>query len=229
MKSLRRSFAALGLACLAASALHATQHTALFDGKSFAGWDGDTNKTWRVADGMIVGGDGKEKVPRNEFIATAKNYANFVLRLKFKLTGSDGFVNSRRPVPQPARAERQRNDRLPGRHRRGLVRCHLRDESRPARTGAMAHPNEADVKKAVKPGEWNDYEIRAEGRRVILKINGVQMVDYTEADEKIPQSRPDRPPDPRRRTHGSPLQGHHDRRTALKTRGRWNVPGPGVR
>jgi hypothetical protein len=52
----------------------------------------------------------------------------------------------------------------------------------------MAKPAEADVKRAVKPGAWNDYEIRAEGRRVVLKINGVQMVDYTEADESIVQA-----------------------------------------
>lgn len=185
MKSLRRSFAALGLACLAASALHAAQPVSLFDGKSFDGWDGDMKKTWRVADGMIVGGDGKEKVPRNEFVATTKNYTNFVLRLKFKLTGSDGFVNS---------GVQYRSQRIPNDSEMIGYQADIGegwygaiyDESR--RNKVMARPNEADVKKAVKPGEWNDYEIRAEGRRVILKINGVQMVDYTEADEKIPQS-----------------------------------------
>jgi hypothetical protein len=28
----------------------------LFDGKTFAGWDGDTKKTWRIQDGTLVGG-----------------------------------------------------------------------------------------------------------------------------------------------------------------------------
>ena len=28
----------------------------LFDGKSFAGWDGETNSVWRIRDGVIVGG-----------------------------------------------------------------------------------------------------------------------------------------------------------------------------
>ena len=37
------------------------------------------------------------------------------------------------------------------------------------------------------PGEWNRYEVRCEGRRIVLKINGVQTVDYTEADATIPQ------------------------------------------
>jgi hypothetical protein len=36
--------------------------------------------------------------------------------------------------------------------------------------------------------DWNDYEIRAEGRRIRLSINGRQTVDYSEADESIPQT-----------------------------------------
>jgi hypothetical protein len=28
----------------------------LFDGKTFAGWEGDTEKTWRIEEGCIVGG-----------------------------------------------------------------------------------------------------------------------------------------------------------------------------
>jgi hypothetical protein len=32
-------------------------------------------------------------VPRNEFLCTQRNYTNFVLRLKFKLTGRSGFIN----------------------------------------------------------------------------------------------------------------------------------------
>ncbi len=44
---------------------------ALFDGASFAGWEGDTNQTWRIQDGVIVGGS-LEGNPRNEFLATRK-------------------------------------------------------------------------------------------------------------------------------------------------------------
>ncbi|MFM8359542.1 MAG: DUF1080 domain-containing protein, partial [Verrucomicrobiota bacterium] len=43
------------------------------------------------------------------------------------------------------------------------------------------------VAAAVKPGAWNDYEIRCEGRRVRLRLNGREMVDYTEADESLAQ------------------------------------------
>src|SRR5437016_9963729 len=65
----------------------------LFDGKTFKGWDGDTNKTWTIQDGALVGGSLTATVPGNEFIATTRSFTNFVLRLKFKLAGTEGFIN----------------------------------------------------------------------------------------------------------------------------------------
>jgi hypothetical protein len=158
--------------------------TSLFDGRTFEGWEGDTNKTWRIEDGAIVGGSTTVTVPRNEFLATTRQFTNFVLRLKVKLIGTEGFVNSGVQI---------RSQRVPNHHEMIGYQADvgegwwgaIYDESR--RNKVLAKPDEDVVRKAVKPGEWNDYEIRADGRRVILKINGVQTVDYTEPDESIPQ------------------------------------------
>lgn len=40
----------------------------LFDGKTFAGWEGDTAKTWKVADGVITAGSLDATVPRNDLL-----------------------------------------------------------------------------------------------------------------------------------------------------------------
>ena len=37
----------------------------LFDGKTLAGWEGDTEKTWKVEDGAIVALDGKVSIDGN--------------------------------------------------------------------------------------------------------------------------------------------------------------------
>src|ERR1700750_397599 len=68
----------------------------LFDGKSFVGWDGDTKETWRIGDGCPVGGWLTKKIARNQFLASQREFKDFVLRLKFKLLGDSkkGFVNS---------------------------------------------------------------------------------------------------------------------------------------
>jgi hypothetical protein len=51
----------------------------------------------------------------------------------------------------------------------------------------LAAADQKAMHKALKPGDWNEYLIRAEGRRMRTWINGVPGVDYTEPDEKIPQ------------------------------------------
>jgi hypothetical protein len=156
----------------------------LFDGRTLEGWEGDTAKTWRVAEGAIVGGSLEQTVPRNEFLATTRRYTNFVLRLKVKLTGTEGFVNSGVQI---------RSERKPDHHEMIGYQADIGegwwgaiyDETR--RNTILAKPEDAVVNRAVRKGDWNDYEVRAEGRRIIIKINGVQTVDYTEPDEKIPQ------------------------------------------
>src|SRR3954467_14312044 len=71
----------------------AGEKTPLSDGKTFKGWNGDTNNTWRIADGAFIGGSLKAKVPHNEFLCTDRQFTNFILRLKFKIVGTNGFVN----------------------------------------------------------------------------------------------------------------------------------------
>lgn len=157
----------------------------LFDGKTFNGWTGDTAKTWRIVDGAFVGGSLKEKVPQNEFLKTTRSYTNFVLRLKFKLLGKEGFVNGGVQI----RSEPAVNppNEIIG------YQCDigegwwgaLYDESR--RRKVLVKPDPAAVEQAMKRGDWNEYEIRCEGKRIQSKINGVPMIDYTEPDAGLPQ------------------------------------------
>jgi hypothetical protein len=42
------------------------------------------------------------------------------------------------------------------------------------------------MKQALKPADWNEYVIRCEGSRTRVWLNGVQTLDYTEADPSIP-------------------------------------------
>lgn len=153
---------------------------AIFDGKSFDGWEGD-QKIFRIEDGAIVGGSLKSKVVRNEFLCTKKTYGDFELRLKVKLLGGDG-----------ANAGIQfRTRRIPNHHEVSGFQADmgqgwwgaLYDESR--RNKVLQGPDQAKMKEVIRISEWNDYVIRAEGKRIQLWINGVQTVDYTEEDPQI--------------------------------------------
>ena len=85
---------ALAVATLAIGQAQAPQKpVALFDGRSFAGWEGDIKGTWRIQDGAIVGGSQTAQVPRNEFLTTTRSFGDFVLRVRFRLVGTEGFIN----------------------------------------------------------------------------------------------------------------------------------------
>jgi len=159
----------------------------LFDGKSFAGWQGDTNKTWRIEGDAFVGGSLKEKVPRNEFLRSQRSYTNFVLQVKVKIIGTaaGGFVNGGVQVrSQPA--QKPPNEMVG-------YQCDagegwwgaLYDESR--RNKVLVKPDPKALERALRKNDWNQYVIRCEGRRLRTSLNGVEMIDYTEPDEAIPQ------------------------------------------
>ena len=173
----------LTLALCAASALAAP--TPIFDGKTFNGWEGDTTKTWRIEDGALVGGSLAEKVPHNEFLATTKQYGNFELRLKFKLTGSDGMINGGVQFRSQRIADHFEMIGYQADLGEGYYGS-LYDESR--RKKILVAADKEALAKVLKIDEWNDYRIRCEGRHIQLWINGVQTVDYTEPDEAIEQT-----------------------------------------
>jgi hypothetical protein len=152
----------------------------LFDGKSLAGWQGD-EKMFRIEEDAIVGGTLKSRIPRNEFLATKKEYGDFELRLKFKLLGAGANAGVQ-----------FRSQRIPNHHEMIGYQADmgdgwwgaLYDESR--RNKVLTAPKKGEVEKVLKRDDWNDYRILCEGKRIRLWINGQQTVDYTEEDEKIP-------------------------------------------
>jgi hypothetical protein len=181
----RNATLALALCLGALMAADVGKPVPLSDGTTFAGWEGETQKTWRVESGAFVGGSLQVQVPQNEFLATRRPYTNFVLRLKFKLVGSEGFINA----GVQFRSERTQN---PSNEMCGYQADigegwygALYDESR--RNKVLRAPNPEDVKRAMKPAAWNEYVIRAEGPRIRTWINDVAMIDYTEPDTAIPQ------------------------------------------
>jgi len=155
----------------------------IFDGKTLNGWEGNTNY-WRVEEGAIVAGGIERKQPHNDFLATTREFGNFELRLQYKLEGTNGFVNGgvqfwSQRVPHNFEVSGYQADL--GADTDG----NLYDESR--RNRNLAEPKKETREKALKPGDWNDYRIRAEGAHIQLWLNGVKTVDYTESDQAIPR------------------------------------------
>ena len=159
-----------------------TEWKPLFDGKSFSGWEGDLTK-FRIEDGAIVAGNLKDSLPHNYFLCTTERYDHFELRLQVKLVGEDGNAGIQ------LRTERIPNDTEVIGYQADMGQQYwgcLYDESR--RKRILQQPDPELVKGTLKPGEWNDYRIRCEGKRIQLWLNGVQTVDYVEEEEDIPET-----------------------------------------
>ncbi len=157
----------------------------LFDGQTFNGWEGDTIRTWKIVQGEIRGGSLSEIVPHNDFLCTANSYDNFILKLKFKLEGSEGFINagvqfrskrSSDPTYEMIGYQADLGNKYYGA---------LYDESR--RNVVLQGPDSIASSQIVKLSDWNSYEIRAEGKRIQIFMNGHQTVDYTEQNSSISQ------------------------------------------
>ena len=121
----------------------------IFDGRTFEGWEGNL-KSFRIEDGAVVGGTLKTKIPRNEFLCTKKQYANFELRLKVKLAGGKGNAGIQ-----------FRTKRIPNHHEVSGYQADmgqnwwgcLYDESR--RRKVLAKPENNALAKVLKRDDWN--------------------------------------------------------------------------
>jgi hypothetical protein len=168
---------------LVALLAHASEQP-LFNGADLTGWEGDT-KVWRVEGGVITAGSLTEKMPHNDFLVATKSFRNFDLRLKVKLQGTEGFVNSGvqfRSIRVPNSFEMSGYQADIGQGYWGV----LYDESR--RNTIVAKVRDAAaLQAALKPDDWNDYRIRAEGTHIQMWLNGVPTVNFTENETGIAQ------------------------------------------
>jgi hypothetical protein len=152
----------------------------LFDGKTLDGWEGNRD-VFRVQDGAIVAGTLDRPIPRNEFLCTEKTFDDFELQLKVKLVGEGANAGIQ-----------LRTVRIANHHEVIGYQADmgegwwgkLYDESRRNRVLAEP-PASVDMRRVVRPHDWNDYRIICEGPRIQLWLNGTQTVDYTEPDEQI--------------------------------------------
>ncbi len=138
------------------------EDTAFFSGKDLTGWQGPM-EYWSFDDGAILGGSDKN-IPHNEFLWSNVEVRDFYLAFDIKLepnTGNGGLQFRSKTVDERGQALGYQADagkdvwgRLYHEHGRGKLFWDGRAE------------------EAVKPGEWNHYEVLAIGPAIWTAING---------------------------------------------------------
>jgi hypothetical protein len=143
----------------------------LFNGKDLSGWKINGAEKWVVENGEIVG---ESTVGKYGYLTTEKTYRDFLLRVRFKCDGEGNygvFLRSRitgQSATGPDIAGTQ-VEVDPTRHTGGIYESGGREW--------LALPTE-EGERAINPHDWNDLEIAIEGKHIVTRLNGVQIVDY---------------------------------------------------
>jgi hypothetical protein len=143
----------------------------LFNGKDLDGWKIHGTEKWYVEEGVLVSESGPDK--EYGYLATNENYKNFEVTLEFKqeADGNSGvFIRSE--IEGTKIAGWQVEVAPPNLHTGGIYESYGR--------GWLIKPAE-DKEEALNYGEWNTLKIRVEADRVISWLNGVEMVDFSDA------------------------------------------------
>jgi hypothetical protein len=150
----------------------------LFNGKNLDGWDGDP-VLWSVQDGAIAGSSDGQPFKVNTFLIYKGTFANFILKSDIKLRNHNSGIQFR-------------SEQLPGPG--WIVKGYQADasevgdeksawgnfyEERGRSRTVMKTPDEGwrIAKPLVHHGDWNSYEILADGDHIRLKFNGVVTID----------------------------------------------------
>ena len=170
----------------------------LFNGKDLEGWDGNP-KFWSVQDEAITGQTTKENPTNgNTFLIWKDGMVDdFVLRLQYKIVGGNSGIQYRSKdygnwVVGGYQGDFEAGDTYSGilyeeRGKRGIMAqrgektVFAADGSKTAERFAESNSLQAKIKKE----DWNEYEISAQGSRLIHKINGNVTADVTDNDEKL--------------------------------------------
>lgn len=136
----------------------------LFDGKTLNGWQGAV-KGYVIEDGTMVCKPGGN-------VYTTKEYANFILRLEFKVPpGGNNGVGIRTPTKGDAAYVG--------------MEIQILDDGHPRYKGIQPYQAHGSIygvvpakRGVLKPaGEWNSEEILADGGHIKVTVNGTVVVD----------------------------------------------------
>jgi hypothetical protein len=172
----------------------------LFNGKDLGGWTvpaGD-NGHWKVVDG-VIDYDARSEATGDKNLWTEREYADFVLRLEWRITDTPWVNPEVRIVMPDGRNKKDAQgkeikigvpDSDSGIFLRGIADAQVNIWCWPVGSGEVYGYRTragiaADVRAAVTPkvnadrdiGQWNTFEITMRGDRLTVVLNGVTVIE----------------------------------------------------
>lgn len=145
----------------------------LFDGKTLNGWEGDP-RLWKVENGEIIGSTDNVKIEKNTFlIYKDKEFSDFILRAEVKLRNHNSGIQFRSEALPEFVVRGYQADMAEGNWWGGVY------EEKGTR-GVMVNGWKDKAEKVVRANDWNEVEIRCEGPRIQIRINGLLTSELTD-------------------------------------------------
>lgn len=169
---------------------------AIFNGENLEGWDGDP-KFWKVADGAIVGQTTAENPTQGNTFLIWKNgeVDDFELKLSYRIVGGNSGIQYRSKrhdgwVVGGYQADFEAGDMFSGilyeERGRGILaeRGQNATIDKEGKRTTRRFAESADLQKAIKKEDWNEYLVVAKGTNFKHFINGKLMSETTDNDPK---------------------------------------------
>jgi len=134
----------------------------LFDGESLYGWQPASKADWKVTGGVISVGSGEKGL-----LCTTSEFSDYILKVDFRApaTTNSGVFLHTAPVPKdPAKDCYELNIAAPAKS--------------PFFTGSFVGRAKASTEKFDE--EWHSYEVTASGPHWTVKLDGRQVLDYSD-------------------------------------------------
>ena len=134
----------------------------LFDGETDFGWRAGSEANWKAADGALTVSSGEPGL-----LCTTSQFADYALKLDFR---ADAETNSGVFLRTPLKPTDPKSD------------CYELNIAAPS-VSPFATGSFVGRQKATDAGEaegWRTFEVLAEGGRFVVKLDGRQVLDYTD-------------------------------------------------
>ncbi len=145
----------------------------LFNGQDLSGWDKVGQESWTVENSLI---HGKGLTKDYGYLETEKQYKSFQLSLRFKCVGDGNSGVFFHSAFKPGTADVTQGYQFE-------IDCNMMHHT----AGVYAEDGRGWIvwpapenEGVVRSGDWNDYLVIVEGNRYRSRLNGVQMIDFTD-------------------------------------------------
>ena len=175
----------------------------LFNGKDLTGWSG-MEGYWSVKDGVISGHETKDKSKQTFLVWTGGKPGDFELHVKYKFASEDGNSGIQfRSKVLDAKSFKVGGYQADFDGKGGYDGCIYDEASVAGGRGVMSKRGEktvwdaetkrknekltetdAELKKLLRIGDWNDVILVAKGNHITYSINGHIMTDLTDDSPK---------------------------------------------